>query len=485
MRTKVVTARISLEREIKLSISPRFRIPDLPGQVLPRRLLTSIYYDAPDFRLARAGITLRRRLEMRKSVWQLKLPRPGARLEVEFPAGRPDPPAKLTDLLFVHLRSQTVQVVATLRTRRSGVRVQGPQGPVADVLLDSVSVLENGRTLRWFRELEVELADRDEAVLHQLGGTLRAAGAGDHDGRPKLFRALGLELPQPEAPLPASAPAAEHLETMLRAQQAAILAHDPGVRLGSEPEELHQMRVATRRARALLRAARPMLDPAWVAGLRDELAWMGGVLGPVRDRDVLVNRFRRESATLEPDERRAFGRLLARLEAERDTARAEMMAALTSDRYLKLLDRLGEAAAAPAIVAPDISLRDLAAAEFKKLRKAVRALPLEPSNQQLHAVRIRCKRARYAAELAEIASGKSATRFIKRARAFQDLLGDHQDAVVAEERLRQLVEAARGKEVALAAGRIMERERARRAGARAAFKKLWTKLNKQGRAAWG
>src|SRR4029453_19574877 len=68
------------------------------------------------------------------------------------------------------------------------------------------------------------------------------------------------------------------------------LLHDPGVRLGSDPEELHQMRVATRRLRAFLRAGRDLLDRSWSEPLRDELGWLGRALGPARDLDVLVQR---------------------------------------------------------------------------------------------------------------------------------------------------------------------------------------------------
>ena len=82
------------------------------------------------------------------------------------------------------------------------------------------------------------------------------------------------------------------------------------------------------------------------------------------------------------------------------------------------------------------------------------------------------KRARYAAELAGWKES------VRQAKKLQDVLGEHQDAVVAAERLRELAaEAAPGQ--ALAAGRLVEREQERRAVARAAWPKAWKKLRKE------
>ena len=92
---------VSLERELKLDPPPGFELPPLEGSPLESRLFTSTYHDTPGLSLARAGITLRRRLENGKSRWQLKLPRDdGARAEIEV-AGRPaGPPARLRGLLL-------------------------------------------------------------------------------------------------------------------------------------------------------------------------------------------------------------------------------------------------------------------------------------------------------------------------------------------------------------------------------------------------
>jgi CHAD domain-containing protein len=131
-----------------------------------------------------------------------------------------------------------------------------------------------------------------------------------------------------------------------------------------------------------------------------------------------------------------------------------------------------------------VSLLDAAARGFKKLRKAVRALPEVPSNEALHGVRIRAKRARYAAELVVSEAGRHAERFVKRLKKLQDVLGEHQDAAFAEMRLRELGAGAPGSRSDFVAGLLCERQRARRVAARAAPGAFWPKVAAQGAMAW-
>ena len=472
------------ERELKLEVGPRFRLPALPGDPLPPRVFTSTYLDTIDHRLAGAGVTLRRRVERGVGLWQLKLPRGDARLELEVAGPAAEPPDGLRDLVTAYARGAALLPVAALRSRRQGLLVRDLDGPVAEVVLDAVQVLEGRRVASEFRELEIELTGGDEAALQRLAGVLKGAGATAGDTRPKVFRALGL--PAPAAPVlaPAGRGPVERLRAVLAEQIAAVIAHDPGTRLGREPEDLHQMRVATRRIRAVLRTARPMLDPGWVEPLRAELDWLGGALGPVRDLDVMREHLAAEIASLEPVDARGGRRLLLLLDRERTDVRRAMLEALRSDRYLALLEAIEDAARRPNVVDADWSLEALAAEDFQALRHAVDALGESPSDEDLHEVRIKGKRARYAAELAEPMAGRRATRFIRRARAFQDALGEHQDAVVAGERIRELAGRARSARAALVAGRLIERERQRRETARADFAKQWTKLERRGRKAW-
>ncbi|GGI70626.1 CHAD domain-containing protein [Saccharopolyspora subtropica] len=292
-----------------------------------------------------------------------------------------------------------------------------------------------------------------------------------------LARAVGL----PAEPVVAGQRAcvAEHVRAGLDTHLRTLIAHDPGTRLGEDPEELHQMRVSVRRMRALLRSARPFLDRSWSEPLRAELGWLGRELGPVRDLDVLLARLRQETADLPGDERAAAARLVTGLKAEYGTARVEMLSALDSDRYLALLRAVVKATQTPtekSDVDTERALRDLVIGQYRKLRKAVRRLPDDPADEQLHALRIRGKRLRYTAELAQPTLGTPARQLIKATRRFQDVLGEHQDACVAEQRVRELLRDL-GDDVdttvAFVAGRLVERERARRAEHRATWREAW------------
>jgi CHAD domain-containing protein len=468
------------ERELKLQPGPGFELP--AGRRGRSRTFTSTYYDTVDRRLAAVEITLRRRVENRKSLWQLKLPLASGRLELEVAAGPAAVPAELVELLPAVTRGRELVEAAKLRTHRSSVELQG-DGAVAEVALDNVTVLDGRRVRDRFDELEVELLDGAEDALAQIGKNLLRAGAAEGDWQPKVFRALGLE-PRRES-LPGDAPPLEHLAEMLWLQYEAILQHDPGTRLDRDVEDLHKHRVATRRLRALLRAARPLLDRDWADGLRSELSWLGSALGPVRDLDVMLEQLRAEAADLPRQEAAAARRFVRTLEAERAEARAAMLDALGTLRYLAMLDAVEEAAREPrAGGLEDTSLREIAGAEFRRLRKAVRRLPPDYTDEELHAVRIKAKRARYAAELAEGAVGKKAAKFVDRAKDLQDVIGEHQDAIVAEERIRSLLANSRGTRAAFAGGLLVERQRARRRRAREAWPGAWKKLERSGARAW-
>jgi CHAD domain-containing protein/adenylate cyclase class IV len=451
----------SLERELKLDLDDAFELPDLPGEPLDSRVFTSTYYDTPHRSLARVGITLRRRLENGVSRWQLKLPRDGAaRAQVEVLGGPVGPPSQLAELLMAHRRYGPLEQIATLRTRRNGVRVVDGDRALADVTVDRVAILDAGRATGSFVELEVELVDGDEADLRRLSRELRSAGASRSDGRPKVMRVLDV----PPAPVPhRDAPALEQLRALLEQQLRELERYDAGVRLGDDAEDVHRSRVATRRSRALIRATRPLLGNR-LAPLAAELQWLGGLLGPVRDLDVLLEHLGSETAALERD--RAAGEVLLGLLAEERAAhRATLLEGLASDRFPALLERFESELALLPDLGAEPGLQELAVGELRKLRRDARRLPEVPSDDVLHDVRKRTKHARYAAELAALDGGKAVERYIDSLKALQETIGEHQDAVVAEERLRAIARAR----TAIAAGRLIEGERQRRRRARAAY----------------
>jgi CHAD domain-containing protein len=290
------------------------------------------------------------------------------------------------------------------------------------------------------------------------------------DWKPKLPK------PKPARAPNKSAPALERFRAYLQEQVNELRRHDPGVRLGEDIERVHRMRVASRRARSALRTARPFVDREWADGLRSELKWLGGELSSARDLDVLL-------AGLEDDAAR-IGKtatpIIRQLEGDRRRAQKRVVRALEGARYLALLDELERAADAPRVRTVDADLHKLAQKDFRKLRRAVRSLGKHPSNEELHAVRKRGKRARYSAELA---GGKQMKKFVVAAKSFQDVVGEHQDAVVAEEQLTAVVSRLKAPESVFAAGRMVERTSLRRRAARRSLPKAWRKLERQGRLA--
>jgi CHAD domain-containing protein len=468
-----------LEHEIKLSVDPDFRLPRLPGTPLPRKIVTSTYYDTASYDLAHAGMTLRYRVEQGKKAWQLKLPLGDDRQEVETVDQHQLPPAAFRDLLVLHLGERKLTPVATLRVWRTVVLVRHNRTPAAEIALDSVSVVKNDCVIQRFRELEIEQAGSDEELLRDLERQLRRAGAHDYDGRPKLFRALSLPAPAPEAP------PADHVKWALTQHVRWLLAHDPGTRLGTQIESLHQMRVATRRLRAVLRAAQPMFVPEWAASLENELAWLSEFLGQARDLDVQLAYFNGESARLDARDRKPLAEFVAHLQTQRERLQQVVLSELKSARYFELIRRLRQAAQDPSVVDTAVTLHELAEREFKNLRKAIRRLGPAPNHAVLHAIRIKTKRARYAAELALSSIGKPAARFMKQARVVQDLLGNYQDSFTAEIYIRAFLKQSTGVRAGFVAGRMIERQRQRRDAIQKNLTPLLKTLVKRGKKAWG
>ncbi|MGH3773017.1 MAG: CHAD domain-containing protein [Pseudonocardiaceae bacterium] len=315
----------------------------------------------------------------------------------------------------------------------------------------------------------------------------------DHHGSPHRTTRTGklVKLGDPVRSRPRD-PTAHLLRAALDTRLRALLSHDPGTRVGADPEELHQMRVAVRRMRAMLKAARPLLDQAWADDLRAELGWLGRALGPVRDADVLLERLRGRAATFDDTSGEAVETLIEALVADREAARAEMLAVLGSRRYASLLRRLATAVSRPLPTprgprkAPP--LVKLVRTEYRRLSKAVRAAGEDPPDEVLHALRIQGKRLRYTGELVAAAGRKPVRKPVRKlvesTVALQDVLGEHQDACVAQHRvillldgLGDVVDAS----VAFVAGRLVEREEVSRMATRQAWLAAWQRVRHRAR----
>jgi CHAD domain-containing protein len=379
-----VSLTANVEREVKLEVGLRFSLPDLngvlPGVVavnLTEAKLQAVYVDTPDLRLMRWGVTLRHRRDTSvggtgESDWTVKLPQEAdgvalVRRELSRPGKFGPVPAEIAGVVRAHSRSSPLGPVAKLNTQRRRVELRDAGGvKLAEIDDDVVSVMDGRVLAARFREVEVELAaDAPAGLLDAVLGRMTAAGALSGDDRPKVVRALGPRAVSPPdivvADLGRESTIAEVVGASIAAAVTRMIRHDPGVRLGDDPEHVHQARVGTRRLRSDLRTFRRLLDPDWVGRVRAELGWVADALGEVRDADVLTERLRSQIAALPDSDARPAAGLLRRLALQRDAARVKMLAVLDSDRYVALLDELAKAAAQPPLARPEKEGADHAA----------------------------------------------------------------------------------------------------------------------------
>jgi CHAD domain-containing protein len=272
---------------------------------------------------------------------------------------------------------------------------------------------------------------------------------------------------------------------VVRKQVEALRAHEAGTRDGADPEELHDMRVATRRLRAALRSFGDVLPPD-AEGFRAELQWLGGSLSVVRDLDVQLQQLQNWQKSLSAADEPAMAQLLGIVAEERQQAREPLIGALNSERYRALLVRAGalleaeppEAAAEPiATWAPRLVER-----LYRKLRKDGDKLDGHSPAAKLHALRIRGKRLRYLVEFVTPTYGEPAERFARCVVDLQDVLGNHQDAHVAVERLRQMLGARHetiSPELAFLMGELAERYEGIGAEMRREFGATYSRLTRK------
>jgi len=237
--------------------------------------------------------------------------------------------------------------------------------------------------------------------------------------------------------LTTSAPAMALAE--LRRLLAAWRRHEPGARLGEDPEELHQLRVTARRIDATLGLFRRQLPAALVRARKPTKAILRS-LGAARDLDVELSELARYCAHLPEEERAAAEPLRALLERDRSRARSRMVRSLDAEPTRHWLETLTQATNAehgagngadPAMVVMPERVRR----RFRKLRKSVRKLRPKSSMEDYHLVRRRAKQLRYATECGAVMFGKPANDMLKALRRMQDKLGAHQDACMAQNRL--------------------------------------------------
>jgi CHAD domain-containing protein len=266
--------------------------------------------------------------------------------------------------------------------------------------------------------------------------------------------------------------AGEVVLAYLGAQAARLSALDLAVRR-DKIDAVHQMRVTTRRLRSTLQAFPAVLSAPDTSTLRNELKWLGGVLGEARDAEVLAGYLHASLAAL-PGELvigPAQARVTLHFAPVEASSRAALLEALDSGRYrtlvielTRLLERppLTPAAAEPAGKVLPRAVAKASHRVDRRMRQAGQAPAGQPREVALHETRKAAKRARYAAEAAAPGLGKQAghkaRRLAKRMKQLQSVLGDHQDAVIARTTAREIgIQAHLAGENAFSFGLLHER----------------------------
>jgi CHAD domain-containing protein len=275
-------------------------------------------------------------------------------------------------------------------------------------------------------------------------------------------------------------PMTELVRVSLRIRLAHLTEADLELRRQRD-DAVHQMRVACRHLRSDLRTFAGLLDDPRANPLRDELGWLAGALGDARDLEVLRVRVARleQRDPLHPLDAAGLAEVHRRLVEQEQTAIAMARKALESSRYGQLLQLTSAVAAQPGLAAAatqpcrDI-LPSIVGVAWQHLAKRARRLTITAPDSDWHRARILAKRARYAAESAAIALGKKASATAAAATQLQDVLGEHQDAVVAADRLLALgTTAPPHSTLAVTCGRLAERELSGAVTTRAAFHDVW------------
>lgn len=353
----------------------------------------------------------------------------------------------------------TVDASGDVRPRTSGERATR----IGELSLDASEII-TGDEKMLLRRVEVEATEGDAArgevsllwefaeQISEALGLVPAVGSKYEVG---LDFAGLIPAPAPDfgsTDIERSSTIGELAFAALREQFSAMLVHEPGTRLGEDPEALHDMRVATRRMRVAMKLFESAL-PERCQWFREELKSFAGALGEVRDLDVLLEDTMNRTSGTTGEDRESLGKILEALERERVKAREEMLEALDSERYeryerfstylaamLREGPEDGEETATPAAVAG----RGVISTARRKWLKAAKRLRKNSPSEAYHDLRKKGKRLRYALEFLSVVNGTKATaRLVKPLKKVQDVLGEQQDASVAAETLRGLAASRR------------------------------------------
>jgi triphosphatase len=426
------------------------------------------YLDTDDWRFHRAGFALRIRSESGKSEATLK--------SLHSASAEAADRREICETLENSESESIRQLTGPVGTRVHAVRGARPLLPLfevrtsrqrfairredevqqlGEIALDQTVISRpHGEPRTSMQRVEVEALTEAHDQLQSLVKTLRSDCALETASDTKYSRGLeSVGLAPGAAPnfaptaVDASMTVAEVALANLRRYVSDWHLHEPGARLGDDPEELHDLRVAGRRLDAILRQFRRYL-PASLVRIRPTLKTVLRALGRARDLDVALIELEAFSRGLPESEREGVEPLRRHLVSEGARARARMLSVLDSIWVQKSLQELTSLVAVPSAASqqssPELVLKaapGLIRRRYRKLRKGADLLAPDSSMEAYHEVRGRVKKLRYALEAVAVIYGKPADAMLRTLRRWQEKLGVQQDAAVAHRRLRAMASA--------------------------------------------
>ncbi|MFD2233583.1 CHAD domain-containing protein [Phaeospirillum tilakii] len=503
------------EIELKLGLAPddMARLSSHPPLALPaqappvRRSLASVYFDTPDFALARAGVALRVRSTGDGLVQTVKAPGAGGAGLFDRPEWETALPGAEPALDRDHLRATGLALFAdpallarlrpmfSTEIHRTTYRLGGGAEPDGEAW-EVEAALDHGRVVAGERsepicEVEFELVRGEPHRLFDLARQMLAAVPVRPLSLSKSERGVRLASGDGLRPVKARVPAleprlgvGEAFQTIARSCLDHLLVNEHCLLATGDGEAIHQMRVALRRLRSAIRLFRPVVEGPRLAEIGAELRWLLERLGPARDAEVLRAEILAPVRAARPDDDglaaldAAAGRDLAsRLDIAVAAVRDRRFAALVLDlgAWIESGEWRAQRTARLAAPIPPFARHRLAKITRRLLRQGGEDL-LALTPPERHEVRIRAKQARYAAEFfAALLPRKAVAGFIEDLAALQDALGRLNDLAVALPRLAALPDPG----AVAAAARVAAWHRADEAELLAEAARGWRRLRQR------
>lgn len=449
------------ELELKLRCLPGFELQDALEYVQESFTINGqetiqihdVYYDNEDQDLARHGLSGRARRKSGKAVAEVKLvPLKAALIQKRAEFKRSLRARQAAErglrLLLEHELGlkidQRLAPLVELNTRRRKYQLSNDHCQ-AELCYDQVTVKQAGSSDKsHFSEIEIELTRGSDHHFVDMVKGLQGLPNLVQDGQSKYKRSLQLAgVPQfqygpDKLSFAATASVDEVARWLALSLYQSMRAFEPGTRLGLDLEQLHKMRVSTRRMRSLLGLFSESFEPQHYQSLRQEYKWLAAVLGVVRDNDVQLHKLPDRRRELDDQHPEAFEALERALQKRWRAGREQLLKALDSKRYQSLCE-LSESSFGQLplrhrqhLGRMPIGLWAQAKIEkrIKTVRKALKRARNSLIEDDVHELRKVCKALRYSGEFFAGLYGQGMTRANKALTGFQDQLGDFQDDCV-------------------------------------------------------